>query len=185
MVNICRFAVVVGLFAALAGCASSASSAADGKAGNPNVASLDKGGASSAPPADIEAGRPRLRLDATDAENSQLYLKYKECLHDHGATDVDLGTGSGAAAPDGSLTANHAAAAACVQKLPLPPAELDPATNPKLAVQWNDYVRCERKGGIMMHVTGPGKEDWDPGVADIDVDQWQNVDQACLKQVFG
>jgi hypothetical protein len=180
MLSIRRSLLLFGAVAALAACSDKPA------ASSANVASLDRGSASaSAPAADIEAGRPRLRLDATDAENQALYLKYKQCLVDNGATDVDLGTAAGAAAPDGSLTADRAATNACVAKLPLPPAELDPATNPKLATQWNDYVRCERKGGVLMHVTGPGKEDWDPGIGNIDVDQWQRVDDACMKQVFG
>lgn len=159
----------------------------DSTADRGQVASLDRSRAASASAPDAQAGRPRLRLDASDEEKKQIWVNYAKCLREHGATELDAGTGTeaGPVGADNTLTSNREATAACVTKQPLPAVELDPAANPNFAAQWNDYVKCERKGGVMMHVTEPGQEAADPGAENIDADQWLRVTAACQKEVFG
>ena len=125
-----RCVLVLSTGTVLAACGNSGS--ADHRS---DVASLTSGApvdAGTTPNANSDAGRPQLRLDSSDEDSKRLWTAYKVCLKDHGATDVDTGTGAGIAAPDGSAvgSSNKAAVNACAKKLPLGPPELDPAKNP-------------------------------------------------------
>ena len=118
----------------------------------PDVASLETTGSSatstvSSPAPD--AGRPRQRLDMTPEELDQLYGTYNDCLIANGLP-AKGGDGSGqpgevAARPDPAAEA--AAAAACVDKNPLPPWEYDTA-NPESADFVHKLVQCLRDKGV-------------------------------------
>jgi hypothetical protein len=96
---------------------------------------------SSAAPA---AGRPRERLDMTPEEAEQLYAAYSQCLAEHGGSiKGDGGAGPAAGTPDQEA----AAAAACVDKNPLPPWEYDTA-NPESGDFVHKVVQCLRDKGV-------------------------------------
>src|SRR4051812_1494190 len=129
-------AVLLGAVAAASAACSSS------KAAPPKVASL-----SSPPAASASAswdGRPRLRLDMTDAERTAAQAPYLKCMTQHGVPVLRV-RGGEAARPSGD--ALDRANRACEQLLPLPPWEED-ARNPQAADFQLKVVVCLRKKGV-------------------------------------
>jgi hypothetical protein len=116
-----------------------------------NVASLETTGSStptstvsSAAPA---AGRPRERLDMTPEEIEQLYDAYNQCVAAHGGSYKGSGRSGDPTPRVVSPEEDAAAAAACVDKDPLPPWEYD-VSNPESADFVHKMVQCLRGKGV-------------------------------------
>jgi hypothetical protein len=120
---------------ALAGCTSAQTPQAQ-------VPSLPASGAASAPsaatPTDADVGRPRERIDMTNADIQAMWQPYNQCL-------IANGYDKGRHASDTAAMAK--AQTACVSKDPLPPWELD-ASNPHGADFVHAVVLCLRARGI-------------------------------------
>jgi len=137
-----------------------------------------------------EAERPQLRLDMSDEEQERLWENYKICLKDHGVKPLDqrgpgpVGSGTGLSLDQSGEPKE--AYVACANKLPLQPPELDPDKNPNYPQQWNDYIRCERAHGIMLHVTSPGNATFDDNSPPLpSAEEQRKIDQECRTEVFG
>ncbi|MEV7045050.1 hypothetical protein [Amycolatopsis sp. NPDC051061] len=130
-----RFMLAASAVALLAGCSSPP--APD------RVATLPTAGSAttSAVPADPDNGRPRERIDMTNAEAVALSDIYETCMAQNGFEKAKIST-----LPDPDQAAAKARAA-CVSKDPLPPWELD-ASNPHAADFVHAVVQCLRAKGV-------------------------------------
>ncbi|WP_427918514.1 hypothetical protein [Streptomyces sp. cg40] len=130
-------------------------SGGDGKpvAADKGVASIETPKASAATASEsaaAESGRPQLRLDTSEAEQTRLTGVYLDCLRDHGAPG-GYKPGSKQWYPGGgSDRTTSAARKACLPKLPLQPPELDPAKNPRYMDDFRTYIRCLNDGGLKV-----------------------------------
>ncbi|GAA1527809.1 hypothetical protein [Kribbella lupini] len=149
------------LVAALAtGCSAGASAGTADK--TPEIATLTTappGTPSSGKPggqtkaADPDAGRPRERIDMTDADRDRLYQGYLACLKDNGVDVLSerskpkesgvLGSGGRTTDPAKAKKAG----AACANKLPLPAWEID-AKNPDALDFGRKVVQCLKNKGV-------------------------------------
>ncbi len=131
----CRFLLAASAVVLLAGCSSPPAPA--------RVATLSTAGSAttSASSADPDNGRPRARIDMTDAEQVALAEIYETCLAQNGFDKAKMTTMPD---PDQALTK---AKAACVSKDPLPPWEMD-ASNPHAADFVHAVVQCLRARGV-------------------------------------
>ncbi|MFB9839432.1 hypothetical protein [Actinoallomurus acaciae] len=112
------------------------------EAAPPKVASLSSpaGASASASP----DGRPRYRLDMTEAERTALQAPYLKCMSRHGVPVTRI-RGGDAPRPSGDTV--DKANRACENLLPLPPWEED-AENPQAADFQLKVVACLRKKGV-------------------------------------
>ncbi|MER8223518.1 hypothetical protein ABTZ58_23595 [Streptomyces sp. NPDC094143] len=165
-----RAAALAGLTAALAlglaGCGDSDDSAGSGQ--RDDVASLERDSSptASTSSADPGEGRPRIRLDSSDAEVLALNNAYARCLQDNGGK-VDRLTGPKAAGRFVLTAAEEkdqppAALKACEQKRPVPPPELDPQQNPHYADNFRAWVKCINEDGIPVEAL-PDGSGWNYG----------------------
>ena len=102
---------------------------------------------------DPDAGRPRERIDMTDADRDRLYNGYLVCLKDNGIDVLSerakpkepgvLGSGGRTTDPAKAKKAN----AACANKLPLPAWEID-AKNPDAIDFGRKVVACLKNKGV-------------------------------------
>ncbi|GAB2571954.1 hypothetical protein [Kribbella endophytica] len=102
---------------------------------------------------DPDAGRPRERIDMTDADRDRLYNGYLVCLKDNGIDVLSerakpkepgvLGSGGRTTDPAKAKKAN----AACANKLPLPAWEID-AKNPDAIDFGRKVVACLKTKGV-------------------------------------
>lgn len=147
------------------------------------AATTSTASAAATPAADDE--RPQLRLDTSDQERDRLQTIYDDCLVAHGVKAVTV-------SPPGEKPARRllreegpkSAFVACGSKLPRQPPELDPDRNPRYATQWNDWVRCMRGHGVLLHATGPGDATWDSDDTPIP-DNYDELEKSCNLEVFG
>ena len=138
-VTLSRCLVAASALVLLAGCSSQAAPPAQ-------VATLStsggpSGSATSTSPADPDNGRPRERIDMTNAEANALYEIYGTCMAQNGFDKAKART----YADPGQAEAK--ARAACASKNPLPPWELD-ASNPHAADFVHAVVQCLRAKGV-------------------------------------
>ncbi|MFF3248699.1 hypothetical protein ACFYWY_34325 [Streptomyces sp. NPDC002870] len=126
------------------------------------VASLEEGakkGPGTAKTADPEEGRPRLRLDSTEAEWTQLYNAYYSCLKTNGGK-VEEVTGpksGGTFTLDADLEKQPPTALkACEKKEPVTPPERDPNKNPDYADVELAWVKCINDRGLKVNATSDG-----------------------------
>jgi hypothetical protein len=102
---------------------------------------------------DPDAGRPRERIDMTDADRQRLYQPYLVCLKDHGVdvlSDRAKPTESGVLGSGGRTTdpaKAKKAGQACAGKLPLPAWEID-AKNPDALDFGRKVVQCLKDKGV-------------------------------------
>jgi hypothetical protein len=117
----------------------------------PKVATLETTGsstsASTVSSVAADAGRPRERLDMTPEEAEQMYTAYGNCVAEHGGSYKGSGESGGQNPHIVSPEEDAAAAAACVDKDPLPPWEYDTA-NPESADFVHNVVQCLRDKGV-------------------------------------
>ncbi|WP_213012494.1 hypothetical protein [Paractinoplanes toevensis] len=160
---------------ALGGCSATTPVAA------PEVATISSPPPASSAPADT---RPQLRLDTSDEERDRLYTAYDDCLVGHGVKVLVTVPGPQGARRLDDSGDPKSAYLACASKLPLQPRELDEASNPNFAAQWNDHVRCLRKHGIKVHVTKPGEWTWDSDT-NVHPPNEDQIEQDCIREAFG
>ncbi|WP_433316823.1 hypothetical protein ACQP0U_07035 [Micromonospora sp. CA-269861] len=187
---------LLALALALAGCGGGASRTDKGTASG-DVASLTtpSAPASATPAGGAANGRPQLRLDMTDEEETRLWGAYNICLHENG---VKLNEGRSQPGPVGDGTGlsldqsgePKAAYVACANKLPLQPPELDREKNPNYVSQWNDYVQCLRGRGLKIHSLPDGSGwTYDDGVADptngLEGPAMEKAERGCTMEIFG
>jgi hypothetical protein len=185
------------LSAVLVGAALVSACSAPGAAA-PKVASLPSAShsATAPPPAAAVAGsRPQERVDSTDDEVDAMWDGYYSCLKDHGhklfpgyasqGGDNNLGGRTGVDLKDSS-PASVAAKAACAGKLPQPPPEEEPGTNPHYADDYRAYLACLNKGGLGVHATDPFGSGWtyDSSTRTMTEDQQRKLDHGCKISAF-
>jgi hypothetical protein len=106
-------------------------------------------------------GRPQERLDDTPQEREALIHAWDECLVEHGAHWAAPREQSGPVNPSGNAGGIRTVAdpvpdkakAACENKLPLEPPELDPSINPHYRDDVLAEITCLRDHGEMVHLT--------------------------------
>ncbi|MFE9598804.1 hypothetical protein [Streptomyces hokutonensis] len=185
-----RSAVLAGLGAAAA---LSLLVACGGSGGHGGTASKDKdvvsinspsaSGASASASAAAESGRPRLRVDTTDAERTRLYQIWTDCLHDHG---VPAGhkPGSTAWSIAGDITKYPAATTACLPKRPIEPPEEDPAKNPHYMDDFRTYIKCLNDGGLKVKGLSDGSG-WNyDGESSLTQAQESRLDHDCEVKAY-
>jgi hypothetical protein len=144
-VTLFRFSVAASAVVLLAGCSSppapdrvaTLSTAGTAAGAAPTSTSTSP----STSPADPDNGRPRERIDMTDAEKVALAEIHETCLAQNGFDKAKFAT---IPDPDQALAK---ARAACLSKDPLPPWELD-ASNPHAADFVHAVVQCLRAKGV-------------------------------------
>jgi len=102
-------------------------------------------GSATSTAADPDNGRPRERIDMTDADSTAMYDAYSACLAQHGFEKSKAATTPRAELEQLEEKAN----AACVSKNPLPPWELD-SSNPHAADFVHAVVQCLRAKGVRL-----------------------------------
>jgi hypothetical protein len=164
--------------AALSACSTTATT--------PRVASLATGGTTTASgTTGNTAGRPQWRLDSTEAEVKALWMAYWACLGDHGHK---MYPERGSADMDSHTPQYEAAVAACANKMPLMPDELDSRKNPHYLDDYHAYMKCLTGHGMAVHAIDPFGTGWtfDDGVTQqLNDEQRQQVDHDCTLQTFG
>ncbi|MFI7605491.1 hypothetical protein ACIBTV_10225 [Micromonospora sp. NPDC049366] len=179
--------------AGLAGCGG-AGDGGDRADGAGDVASLTApaDSASASAPAGGTGGGPQLRLDTTEAEKSRLWQSYLRCLKDHGVPENHGQVPGAAGNGDGidldlSSGEPKAAYAACADKLPVMPPELDPKKNPNYLSQFSDYVQCLRGRGMKIHALPDGSGwTYDDGVAiAVEGEALTRAERDCTQEAFG
>jgi hypothetical protein len=177
--------------------ASAPASGTQGAAGTPTGSAATGSGSGSAPGAGSPSGRPQERLDDSPQQREALIHVWDQCLVDHGAHWTTTRSGP-AAAQTGADTIKSVAdpvppkaSAACEDKLPLEPPELNPALNPHYRDDTLTEIACMRGHGVMVHLTqdtsvDPGGLGWtfDSGMTKVPDDEGRIEDQ-CQTQAFG
>lgn len=170
----------------------------------PTPASAAAGTSSTASPADARSaspaapventapGRPQFRIDDTDARRTALSNAYSQCLLDHGAErQGDLEGKAVPANGEGKpylLVADPVPAkarAACAPKQPLPPPQLDAATNPRFHQQSLAYVACLQAGGLWVTLLTDHSLDWTYTEGHAVPENESKIEQSCLTTTFG
>jgi hypothetical protein len=151
MTRLFRLAPLVLLAVLVTGC--SAAKADQGDAAVPEIPSLKTptpGKASSGKTAqDPEAGRPRERIDLTDADRTRLYQPYLDCLKNNGIDPSKRGQEPGVlgSGPTTDPAKAKNAGKVCEPKLPLPAWEID-ANNPDAVDFGRKVVQCLKDKGV-------------------------------------
>ncbi|SEG94569.1 hypothetical protein SAMN05216223_13072 [Actinacidiphila yanglinensis] len=169
---------------------SSATAGTTGGGGTPE-SGTPVSGAVVPPSSGSTAGRPQERLDDTPAEREALIHAWDQCLVDHGAKWTTTRPGIAGSPKTVADPIPKTAAAACENKLPLEPPELNPALNAHYRDDTLAEIKCLRKHGVMVHLVAdtsvdPGGLSWtfDDGSPEIPANEGQLEDQ-CEQQAFG
>lgn len=148
-----RLAPLVLLAVLATGC-SGASASEDGSAKAPEIPSLKtptpgKSSGAKTTAQDPDAGRPRERIDMTDADRTRLYQPYLDCLKDNGIDPSKRGQEPGVLGSGATTDPVKAknAGKVCEPKLPLPAWEID-ANNPDALDFGRKVVQCLRDKGV-------------------------------------
>jgi hypothetical protein len=162
------------------------SSAASGSSDAATEAPTSKGGT-----ATDSAARPQERLDDTPAEREALIHAWDECLVAHGATWTTTRPGIAGAPKAVADPVPKQAKAACEDKLPEEPPELNPALNPHYRDDMLAEIACMRAHGIMVHLVSDTSVDpqglswtYDSSNTKIPANDGQIEDQ-CQLEAFG
>ncbi|MBY8882448.1 hypothetical protein [Actinacidiphila acidipaludis] len=135
--------------------------------------------------------RPQERLDDTPAEREALIHAWDVCLVDHGARWTTTRAGVAGAPKTVADPVPKQASAACEDKLPQEPPELNPALNPHYRDDTLAEISCLRAHGVMVHLVpdtsvDPGGLGWtyDSSTTQVPANEGQIEDQ-CQRQAFG
>lgn len=136
------------------GCAGSKADTQAQTGKGPDIASLEtptpgKSTTTKAKPKDPDAGRPRERIDMTEADRKRQYAPYLQCLKDNGIDALAERKQAGVLG-DGPTTDPKKAKEAgkvCEPKLPLPAWEID-ANNPDALDFGRKVVQCLKDKGV-------------------------------------
>jgi hypothetical protein len=158
-----RWAPLVLLAVVATGCSSAkADQEPDAKDQAPEIATLTTptpGRTTSKATQDPDAGRPRERIDMTEADRKRLYAPYMACLQDNGIDPSKRGQTSGPLG-SGQVTDPKKAKTAgkvCEPKLPLPAWEID-ANNPDALDFGRKVVQCLKDKGVKYVELSTGKD---------------------------
>lgn len=128
------------------------------------------------------------RIDDTPQQIDAIVAAWNNCLVAHGAT---YGNVAGVAGSKNLANIPASAKAACVDKQPLSPPQLNPATNPSYRADWVAEVACLRAHGDMVHLTtdssaGPNglAYTYDAGAPPPPANEGQ-IEQECQLKAFG
>lgn len=139
------------------------------------------------------SGRPQLRMDDSPDRVRALWNAYNQCLVDNGA-QRNTGQAPGAAGPGQNQVVvvvepvPAAAKAACADKLPEQPPQLDPALNPRYHDDFVAWVACIRDRGVAIHMTtaANGGLGWTFDNDHVQVpDDMSRIQDECQLQAFG
>jgi hypothetical protein len=108
---------------------------------------------------DPDAGRPRERIDMTNADRERLYAPYLACLKDNGidATKRAEKPGVLGSGPTTDPKKAKNASKVCEPKLPLPAWEID-ANNPDALDFGRKVVQCLKNKGVKYVELSTGKD---------------------------
>ncbi|WP_225846386.1 hypothetical protein [Streptomyces sp. HPF1205] len=148
-------------------------------------------GASSGTGSDSSA-RPQERLDDTPAEREAMIHAWDECLVAHGAHwNTGRAEAVGGAPKTVADPVPKQASAACVNKLPQEPPELNPALNPHYRDDMLAEISCMRAHGVKVHLVpdtsvDPGGLGWtyDSSTTQVPADEGK-IEEQCQRQAFG
>jgi hypothetical protein len=150
---------------ALAVCGAAALSACSGPADRgPQVPTLITATPAASPSPAAAVKGVQLRLDMTTVERQHIQQQYVGCLKTHGVADLRKMYAHGPTGQD------KAALAACEDRKPITPPELDPATNPHFAEEQTVYQQCMDKAGI---------------TAESSESTYDTTNDKCEKQAYG
>lgn len=178
----------------LTGCGGSGGGSGDGDgdtghdASTRDVASLHSepptGKPQAGPSPSADDGRPRLRLDSSEAEKDRYWHIYATCLKEHGHKMLTARGPDSIDQTDNSPTAK-AATKACAGRLPLQPPELDRETNPRFDDEYRAYVKCLNREGLKVTAL-PDNSGWTyNGNTTMSQAQQAKVDKSCTMEAFG
>ncbi|MBM9504506.1 hypothetical protein [Actinacidiphila acididurans] len=145
-----------------------------------------------AAPTGTSATRPQERLDDTPAEREAMIHAWDECLVAHGAHWTTTRPGVAGAPKTVADPVPKEASAACEDKLPQEPPELNPALNPHYRDDTLAEIDCLRSHGVMVHLVpdtsvDPGGLGWtyDSGTTKVPANEGEIEDQCQLKAFGG
>jgi hypothetical protein len=129
-------------------------SGASSSAGEPGASGASGGGKAPASPSASDAGtaQPQERLDDTPEERQALIHAWDQCLVDHGARWTTTQAGVAGRGKQVAEPIPAPAHAACENKLPQEPPELNPSLNPHYRDDTLAEVACLRHHGVMVHL---------------------------------
>jgi len=131
-----------------------------------------------------EDGRPRLRLDSSDAERDHYWHTYATCLKDQGHRMLPQRGRDSIDDTDNSPTA-QAATKACTGKLPLQPPELEWTSNPHYDDDYRTYVQYLNGNGLKVSAL-PDNSGWTyDGNSTMSQARQNEVDRNCATEAFG
>ncbi|MEU9188924.1 hypothetical protein AB0D14_31165 [Streptomyces sp. NPDC048484] len=131
---------------------------------------------------DPDAGRPQLRLDTSDEEETRLFNVWSACVHDHGVPNQEI-VKDGKNVPDNSHRAYSAAAKACISKQPLDPPELDRAKNPHYMDDFRAEIACLHRAGVKVEPMADGEGySWPSG--EVNVPNLPELQKRCRIEAF-
>ena len=154
--RLCSMALVAAVVVLGGSACSSSSGAGQSQAGQPQVATLQSAGPSSAP-SSAAAQAPRQRLDDTYAEDVALQKPYDDCMKRHGLGPKGLLLGTDRKEPSQAVA--DAAKKECNPLIPLPPWEFDPA-NPEAKDFARAVVQCLKGKGVKYVEVNPDGPGW-------------------------
>jgi hypothetical protein len=135
----------------LAACGASGNDSAPQVAALPSNSRVPGSGQSApVPSTTASAGRPQERIDDTPQQDLALAYAFWDCLIAHGASSRPVPHGNGQLEP---TSGTRQESAACANKLPLPPPELDPSKNPNYRNDMLAEISCMRSHGVLVHLT--------------------------------
>ena len=147
----------------------------------------------------VSNARPQMRLDDTDERRQDLISAWDECLVKHGARYAPsrgpgVSAGPAGKGPGARVVAEPIPAkakAACMDKLPLMPPELEPDSNPHYRDDWLANVKCLRAHGYKVHLAndtsaGPNGLTWtyDEDAGELP-DNATKIENDCQMVAFG
>ncbi|MFI6338751.1 hypothetical protein [Streptomyces sp. NPDC050535] len=131
---------------------------------------------------DPDAGRPQLRLDTSEEEETRLFNVWSACIHDHGVPMQAI-VKDGKDVPEQSQRAYPAAAKACISKLPLGPPELDRAKNPNYMDDFRAEIACLHRAGVKVEPNADGEGyTWPSG--EVNVPNLSELQKRCRIEAF-
>lgn len=160
----------------------------------PPAAGSSAAPAAPAPSDPAASNRPQLRLDDAPERVQALWNAYDQCLLDHGA-QADTARAAAASADGSGATAlvvqdpvPAAAVAACQDRLPQQPPELDPAVNAHYHDDYVAWVDCIKAHGVGIHLTTDDNGDlgwtYDSATTPIPADLG-TIQDDCERAAFG
>lgn len=134
-----------------------------------------------------DSKRPRYTLDMTSEEWSALLFAWQGCLIDHGVPPArpkiegyDNSVKKGADKEDFPK-----AYETCYSMKPIPPPELDPATNPHYMDSYSAMIDCMHEKGFMVKaLPNGGGYNYPPGGTALGQEKQEEIHNTCRREAF-